>query len=485
MKKINFLAIFLGGLLTAQTTFTLVKDINPGTANSVPTNFAVLDGKLYFSATYTPTGSAVGTELWESDGTSDGTKLVVDANPGAFSSGPTNLFAFNNKLYFTATLVVNGSNVSGALASYDSVDGLKTVSTTAKFAANLIKVGNRLYFKATNSAVTPNTQRLFYLDETSQAVVADDDTNVMVIGSVGEKLIANAQSKTSTTPTWYQLFDFNGTSFSNLKTINPSATAYPNNFFYSTSLGKTFFSANGGSGAELWMTDGTNEGTIIVKDINTFSATAGSSPSNFVEYNGKVYFSASDGATSGTELWVTDGTEQGTQMLKDLTPGSGSSFPEKMVVFKNKLYFLMSGTTGDKQIWETDGTESGTKMVSTLATGSGMFVYNDNLYVSARITSTDQVGIELYKVNLASETLAVSSASAKKLNIYPNPSKGEINIANLKSGSFNLYEPSGKLIKNGVFNNNKISLQTLPGTYILKITSEDKKVSTSEKVIIQ
>lgn len=485
MKKIDFLATLLGGLLTAQTTFTLVKDINPGTANSVPTNFAVLDGKLYFSATYSLSGSSTGTELWESDGTSDGTKLTVDANPGAFSSGPTNVFAFNNKLYFTATLNINGTNVSGALASYDSVEGLKTVSTTAKFASNLTKIGSRLYFKATNSAVTPNTQRLFYLDAASQAVVGDDDTNVMVIGSFGERLLANAQFKSAASPNFYQLFEYNGTSFSNLKTINPSATAYPQNFFYSASMGKTFFSANGGNGTELWTTDGTNDGTSIVKDINTFSATAGSNPNNFVEYNGKVYFSASDGATSGTELWVTDGTGQGTRMFKDLVPGSGSSFPEKMVVFKSKLYFLMSGTTGDKQIWETDGTENGTKMVASLATGSAMLVYNDDLYVSARITSTDQFGIELYKVNLATETLAVSSDSSKKLNIYPNPSKGEINISNVKSGTYHLYDPSGKLVKNGAFNNNKISLQTLPATYILKITSDDKKTTTSEKVIIQ
>jgi ELWxxDGT repeat protein len=74
------------------------------------------------------------------------------------------------------------------------------------------------------------------------------------------------------------------------------------------------------------MTDGTESGTKLVKDINTFSATAGSGPNNFVEYNGKVYFSASDGSTTGTELWMTDGTEQGTSIVKDLFTGSSSSF---------------------------------------------------------------------------------------------------------------------------------------------------------------
>ncbi|PZU83602.1 MAG: hypothetical protein DI529_12375 [Chryseobacterium sp.] len=485
MRKINFLAILLGGLLSAQTTFTLVKDINPGTSNSAPSNFAVLNGKLYFSATYSPTGSATGTELWESDGTEDGTKMVMDIYPGNSSSSPSNLFTFNDKIYFTGSMNVNGTNTSGLILSYNPTDGLQTVSTTAKFATNFTKVGNTLYFKANNTAVTPNTQRLFYVDTNSQAAIADDNTTVMFVGKVGEQLIANAQYKTAANPAWYQLFNFNGTSFDILKNINPSGTAYPQNFYYSVTLGKTFFSANGGEGQELWMTDGTESGTKLVKDINTVSATAGSGPNNFVEYNGKVYFSASDGSTTGNELWVTDGTEQGTSLVKDLFPGSSSSFPEKMVVYGGKLYFLMSNTGGARQFWETDGTESGTKLVTSLATASNLFVYNDNLYIVARITSTDQAGIELYKVNLGTETLSVSADATKKPVIYPNPSKGEINISKVESGTFDLFELSGKLIKRGDFTHNKIVTQAMPGTYILKITSNDKKVSASEKVIIQ
>ncbi|SDG47906.1 ELWxxDGT repeat protein [Epilithonimonas hungarica] len=485
MRKINFLAILLGGLLSAQTTFTLVKDINPGTSNSSPSNFAILNGKLYFNATYSPTGSSIGTELWESDGTEDGTKLVMDIYPGTSSSAPSNLFAFNDKIYFTGSMSVNGTNTSGLLLSYNATEGLQTVSSTAKFATYFTKVGNKLYFKANNTAVTPNTQRMFYLDENSQAVIADDNTTVMMIGTVGTQLIANAQYKTAANPTWYQLFNFNGASFDLLKNINTNATAYPQNFYYSASLGKTFFSANGGEGQELWMTDGTESGTKLVKDINTFSATAGSSPNNFIEYNGKVYFSASDGSTTGTELWVTDGTEQGTSLVKDLFPGTSSSFPEKMVVYGNKLYFLMSNTGGARQLWETDGTENGTKLVASLATAFGMIVYNDNLYVAARITNTDQAGIELYKVNLGSETLSVSADATKKPVIYPNPSKGEIRISNVSSGSFELLDTTGRLVKAGKFNDNKINLNSKPGNYILKITSDDKKVNASNKVIVQ
>jgi hypothetical protein len=48
MRKINYLAFLLSGLLSAQTTFTLVKDIYPGATGSGPSNFTLYKGKLYF-----------------------------------------------------------------------------------------------------------------------------------------------------------------------------------------------------------------------------------------------------------------------------------------------------------------------------------------------------------------------------------------------------------------------------------------------------
>ncbi|MCD9855174.1 T9SS type A sorting domain-containing protein [Epilithonimonas sp. JDS] len=485
MIKINFLAILLGGLLSAQTTFTLVKDINPGQSNSAPSNFMVFNNKMYFSATYSPTGSVTGTELWESDGTEAGTRIVADISPGLSSSSPTNLYNFGGRLYFIAALPVNGTNTSGVLMSYNNDEGLKTVSTTAKFASNFLISNNKLYFKATNSTVTPNTQRLYTLDDSLQPVIVDDNVNVMFVGNVGQQIIANGQYKTATNPTWYQLFSMNTNTLDLLKTINPSGTAYPQNFYYSPALGKSFFSANGGNGQELWMSDGTVTGTIEVKDINTATATAGSGVANFTEYNGKIYFSASDGATSGAELWVTDGTEQGTKMLKDILPGSTGSFPEKLVVFKNKLYFLLNNSGGVRQLWESDGTESGTKLLSSLPAAFGLAMYNDNLYVSARVNASDQIGVELYKVNLPDETLAINNISTSKVNVYPNPSKGAIIISNMTSGTFELLDTTGRLIKAGNFENSKVDLNSKAGNYILKVTSKDKKTHASNKVIIQ
>ena len=70
--------------------------------------------------------------------------------------------------------------------------------------------------------------------------------------------------------------------------------------------GTLFFVADDGvSGAELWRSDGTADGTLLVKDIN--SGGGGSSPATLTNVGGTLFFAANDGV-GGTELWSSDGT---------------------------------------------------------------------------------------------------------------------------------------------------------------------------------
>jgi ELWxxDGT repeat protein len=67
------------------------------------------------------------------------------------------------------------------------------------------------------------------------------------------------------------------------------------------------------------VTDGTELGTYMVKDINPTPG-RGSYPSQFTSLgNGTAVFSADDG-THGAELWMTDGTAAGTYMVMDIYP---------------------------------------------------------------------------------------------------------------------------------------------------------------------
>jgi len=92
---------------------------------------------------------------------------------------------------------------------------------------------------------------------------------------------------------------------------------------------------DGTNGNELWKSDGTALGTVLVKDINAESS--GSNPSILTNVNGTLYFRSNDG-TNGTELWKSDGTAVGTVLVKDLTGDSGSSNPMSLTVVGSLLY---------------------------------------------------------------------------------------------------------------------------------------------------
>src|SRR6266487_4579392 len=188
----------------------------------------------------------------------------------------------------------------------------------------------------------------------------------------------------------------------------------------------TLFAANdGGGGIELWKTDGTANGTSLVKDINlgagnSFPGGSGLFPSEFVFFNGAWFFSADDGM-SGTELWKSDGTPGGTVQVKDInsTSSGASSSPRGFTVFNNALYFSADDGGNGRELWKTDGTPGGTRLVMDIAPGmglvggipgplssspSGFTVFNNALYFSA----DDGVhGFELWKTDAAGITAQV------------------------------------------------------------------------------
>jgi len=118
--------------------------------------------------------------------------------------------------------------------------------------------------------------------------------------------------------------------------------------------GTTYFTANDQThGLELWKTDGTEAGTMMVKDVN--SGSTGSSPHELTDFNGTLFFVADDGAT-GSELWMSDGTAAGTVQVCDVYPLFQGSSPINLTVVGATLFFaanngstLRLGTMGQRR----------------------------------------------------------------------------------------------------------------------------------------
>lgn len=114
-----------------------------------------------------------------------------------------------------------------------------------------------------------------------------------------------------------------------------------------------FNAADGSRGPELWRSNGTAAGTLLVKDINPGSQ--GSNPSGLINMGGTLYFSASDGG-NGFELWRSDGTEVGTTLVKNINPAPfGSSAPRDLTNVNGTLYFSAFDGGNGKELWRSDG----------------------------------------------------------------------------------------------------------------------------------
>jgi ELWxxDGT repeat protein len=127
----------------------------------------------------------------------------------------------------------------------------------------------------------------------------------------------------------------------------------------------TYFRANDGiHGPELWRTDGTAAGTVLVKDIDPtpYSDVDGTAldvgPTNLTDVGGTLYFTEQM-PTYGVELYKTDGTAAGTVLVDDTIPGPTSGNPTGLADVGGVLYFTeqAGGTTS---LWRSDGTAAGT-----------------------------------------------------------------------------------------------------------------------------
>jgi ELWxxDGT repeat protein len=392
-------------------TVSMVRDINPGSGNSNPNYFESLDGTLYFAAS----SSISERNLWKTDGTSPGTvrasELTGDA---ALGSSPSSIETYNGRLFMSANagsegyelmsyseengakLVedINSNSVSGGTES-SYPDGLTTKSfllgPKLLFFSAQADSGNRELWaydgnspykvKEINGSgssdpddfATGSYQIYFSADGGSYGIelwTAYYSTDVMGNGYVEvERLSDIASGSEHAKPKhltlhsgtlYFSAFDssderelyYYETDSGAIREVdvNPSGSSSPKGLI--VYKGKLIFGADGGNGKgrELWSFSLSTGQVSLLKEIN--SGSEGSNPSDFVEYKDRIYFQANDGS-NGTELWVTDGTGEGTELFRDLN-GGGSSSPRNFYVFDEQLYFAARNGSDGEELWTLD-----------------------------------------------------------------------------------------------------------------------------------
>jgi ELWxxDGT repeat protein len=320
----------------------------------------VYNGAMYFQGNRTDSGK----ELWRSDGTPAGTGEFIDLNPGPSASNPGAFVIYNGRLYFRATTPNGGSELhstDGTVAGTTLLKDIMPGGVTERGTPTIFN--GRLYFQADDIF---HGAELWSTDGTSDGTMMlediDTDTN----------------------------------------SFNPSAfTLGPGGLYY--------FTANDGvHGTDLWKTDGTAAGTSMVKDLGP-GGLLSTGPFTFV--NGLLLFAGTDSA--GRELWRSDGTDAGTVRVKDIAPGASSGLLNgALVKVGNRVFFAASTDTGFSQdwgLWVSDGTEAGTQLVKPPGSGftTGFFSgaeFNGKLIFHAR-SGTDVGSIYISDGTPAGTTL--------------------------------------------------------------------------------
>ncbi|MDX2308598.1 MAG: hypothetical protein NW216_10190 [Hyphomicrobium sp.] len=332
---------------------------------------------------------AGGSELWISDGTSAGTTLVKDIRPDG-SSNPSNFTAVGNRAFFQATDNVNGLTLwvtDGTAAGTQSV----APATTSGILSELTAFGGRLVYVRLGEVwitdgTTAGTQKLGTF---SQGTVAD-------LTVLDGKIYFSAYDGT-TQGLWSTDGTAAGTTLiAGFRSRPSDITAFD---------GRLFFGANDDPAInhELWVSNGTPAGTALFKDLSPSNS---GSPHDFVVAGNRMYFLATIANPSptptGAELWVSDGTTGGTQLVKDIVPGLTSSNIVELTAFGNKVVFRVNDGVHGQEIWISDGTAGGTFQLRDILPGSsgsvpsGFTVLGDKVFFRANDGEHNYLGSALW-----------------------------------------------------------------------------------------
>ena len=390
--------------VAADSAPALVKDIR-ATGSSGPRYLVNVAGILFFSAN----DGIHGRELWRSNGTPAGTRIVRNIGPGSRDASPQELTAVEQTLYFTASDGVHGRELWMSDGTHDGTRMVRDITPGARSSrlSHLTRVGSRLYFG-----------RVTYLgDEANDDIWRSDGTRAgtRLVSHLNQGQLGETAGVAGTLYFTFEhgigLWKSHGALTAELPgTVLHRGTAYDltavgstlyfglDDMYTEPSLWKTDTSMTGatrlanhvhpailtrfGDGlafvarpnvGQLWVSEGTVAGTTSIADIGPFDAEY---PQDYVEIaavGDALYVANFDDVAS--HLWTTDGTSTGTALVRDIGAGN-------LTDVAGVLCFL-GGV--DDSLFESDGTDPGTQPVATFPSSPmELTAVGGRLYFSAR-----------------------------------------------------------------------------------------------------
>ncbi|MCA9172095.1 MAG: hypothetical protein KDB23_30725, partial [Planctomycetales bacterium] len=475
-----------------------VVDLVPGPDSSSPHVITEVDGRIYFGTTNKAASEA---ELWLTDGTSAGTthvssfprtnriRTILEANGKAFiypeyylqlwttTGTPESTVALSHRLSFNTlrpyTAIAALNDYVFFLDSQQTVwrtDGTEagtTVFYQDNRSTDLARIGSTLYI-ATYHGVLAS-------EETPESIrtVLDNSqgprTPFSFLGGDGQLALIGSYTT---------LWSSNGTPDG---TVVIDSSEYPTHHTFEIPLQATlvgnhlYFYRTSTEGVSLGVTDGTAAGTYQLA-ARPHSINVGSRLDEggrlMAKVGDKLIFTNYD-EQDGAELWISDGSEAGTHLLRELAPGNSGSDPAELLVWNHQLF--IDGTTlrgiqrldrdnipitipyyssfgpqsvvttneavyftgTDGELLRTDGTQDGTQRVSNIAplgiafnqtrpdpTAAVLVAHGNDIYFTANdaneASGQGPTGVELWRSDGSSEgTMQVHDIAPGSRSSFP------------------------------------------------------------------
>lgn len=412
----------------SEVNTALFMDLELGSAGTSFTDAVANDTICYFV-----TGTIGDYNLWKTDGTVEGTENIASDDVQYSLSAISRLYLSNDKLFILVghKLYATDGTAEGTIlipneggGQYEEID----VS------------GNELLFRNVNRDVwitdgtvtgTLKLPRPFgeynYITSmtfTDEEVFAEYETSSFNGGNYVTTLHLVKLLNTSGVYSWKEIASHAGEDFVNNYEVYPAS--WNNSLFYWSNICRNNYVVS----FDLRLTNGEVGDSKVIKRIQIEKL------DEIITFKTSHLFYFICSKSSGSELWRSDGTEEGTFKLLDFSSAYYLSYQEH----NRRLYFSVTHPDYGTELWETDGTVTGTKIrVDHLAGEQNSFISNllvkgDTLFFSAYDVFS---GNEYYTMPLGcdGEIHSVSSGNWHDQNIW---SCGEIpklmDYVTIKSG---------------------------------------------------
>ncbi len=381
-------------------------------------SFVAFNKHLYFKGRVDmQTGSFC---FWKTDGSAEGTTKTdicrVDRAPNF-----QQLFASNNKLYIVSTNAEDSTKIRVIDAQGTSIELPQDVARRNNSA---VKIANEGIFFQTNKALyhsdgTVDGTVVVALDEE----VAENDARELL--ELNDKIFTAVRSEV-----FVSIADSENVIQLDLSSDDPNESRYSTYPFSFTLVGdlvyffvRTTEPLNTRSVFKLFVSDGTQEGT---RSVFSFQQRSYDSVNIMASEGKRIIFTrehSSDGEHYFKEIWVSDGTEDGTKIISDNSVPIELHNERVWSVFNSRLYYSAPTENQGLELWQSDGTAEGTFISKDIGFSSNHhvslakehFVNNDEYFYFIKTPinfSNDQerqYTQELWRSNLA--TLATEKLS--------------------------------------------------------------------------